>query len=150
MATENTLIEAANNIFITVPGIKRVFLYAKNTGPSADLPCVIKTKTRIVPGRKTRELQFKDYYITFLLLVAPYNRPLESLDKQGRPFGDLVLDAFFIYPNLNFSTEIIEEAEMIEANYGQITYNEAEEYLGWEFTLKARITQVLNGGDLAK
>lgn len=139
----NTIIYAANALFRQVPGIKRVYDEAPDVGPSADLPCVIPVSSSVVMSDAATGLQRKDYTIKFLLLVTPYNKNLVSMEKLARPLADPVLDLFWQHGWLNVSSGAIDQAQMTAGQYGNITYNEAHDYLGWTFTLTATIKQAL-------
>lgn len=144
MADLNTVIDAANALFMTVPGMKRAFQYAKNVGPSADLPCVIPIASRLEHSAQANGYQRKDYTIRYLLLVTPLNKDLEKMDKQARPFGDLVADVFF--PHVKLNSSAIDHAQLTIGEYAEINYNEADKYIGWTFTLTATIKTPLEQG----
>lgn len=141
----NTVIYAANALFRTVSGIKRVFDEAPDTVPSGsgDLPCVIPVSASVQHIDQADGLQRKNWTIKFLLLVTPYNKNLVSMEKLARPFADPVLDLFWQHGWLNVTTGEIDHTMITMAEYGNITYNEAADYLGWTFTLTATLKQSL-------
>jgi hypothetical protein len=148
-----TIIAAANAIFKTVPGIKRVYSECPNVPPSGDLPCVIPILEKINQDSQAFSYQRKDYKITYLLLVAPGGaRDLPSLEKQARPFGDPVLDAF--YPHVKLNSDQIDHASLDDGEYTAITLNKAgsalqgqSSYVGWMFTLNATLKKSLEIGN---
>lgn len=149
-----TIIAAANAIFATVPGIKRVYAECPNVPPSGDLPCVIPILEKVRQDSQAFGYQRKDYLITYLLLVAPGGaRDLPSLEKQARPFGDPVLDAF--YPHEKLNNELIDHASLDDGEYTAISLNksgsmitgQASSYIGWMFTLNATLKKVLEKGN---
>lgn len=146
MADVNTVIDAANELFKTIPGIKRVFSEAPNVGPSADLPCVIPISSHVGHRAQANGYQAKDYTVKFLLLVTPYNNDLPVMEKKARPLADPVLDLFFQHAKLNDLADEIDHAFITDAEYSRIEYNVKQEYLGWTFTLTATIKTVLSQG----
>ena len=146
MADINTVIEAANELFESIEGIKEVYLEAPDRAPLGGLPCVIPVGSTVAHRTHANSFQAKDYTIRFFLLVTPYNKNLVSMEKRARPFADLVLDTFFQHVKLGVTDNSIDKAFMSDAEYGQITYNDEQEFLGWIFTLTATIKTVLEQG----
>lgn len=144
MANVETVIAAANTLFQTVPGVKRVFQQAPDQAPSADLPCVVPVLSSFQHSAQANGYQRKDYVIKFHLLVRPYSGSLVTVEKEARPYGDAVVDLFF--PHVKLGDEAIDHAAIVQADYGEIPYNSQQIYVGWTFTLNATIKQTIAQG----
>jgi hypothetical protein len=142
--TISDIITAANAIFATVSGIKRVYPEAPDVPPSGngDLPCVIPIVLGVdTPPAQAIGYQRKDYTIKFFLLVSPLSKNLISIEKQCRPFLDSVPDAFFPHVKLNDSG--IDHANLDSMKYGDIPYNPSTTYVGYEMMLSATVKNVI-------
>src|SRR5690348_10837380 len=117
MSNVNTIIYAANALFRQVAGIKRVYDEAPDQGPSADLPCVIPISSSVQHLDQADGLQRKNWTIRFLLLVTPYNKNLESMEKLARPFADPVLDLFWQHGWLNVTSGVIDHSMLTAGEY---------------------------------
>lgn len=132
----NDAVNAINAIFRTIPGIKRVYDFAPDTTPVGpkDLACTIPVLMRATARAQAFSYIRKDYFPKFLLLVAPYNKKLENIDSQARPFVDDVLETFVAKVQLNDKENIDHfggDDAMIEMVYAKINYA-GTDYIGYE------------------
>lgn len=151
--TVETIIQQANAIFATVPGLaaNRIFEYVPDNIPPGMLPAVVPAVKSFEHTSHANGLQKIDWKIEFNLLVALASTPsLNTIDRNARPYGYLVAKAFYPHKQLNLPPSDtragIAHSNIDRAEYGPIELTDppvpSQSFVGWTFTMTVTVKTV--------
>lgn len=141
-----------NTILAAVTGINRTYATAPDNAPvgSGDLPCCIPIVETATCTAQAGYYMRMDYKIKYLLLVSPYQKSMQSIEAQCRPFINRVSLALFAHVQLNDAANVDHlgtstDEPLLTFNYGVIPYA-GQEYIGYTIDLNVTAKQVVTQG----